>query len=212
MAIEEKYLNLFDGKDDSFTFRLELLSPLIINDKIKSFKLYEDVGLFIPGSTIKGALKYAAFEVVESLEDSQSYWASIDDIATLFGTSNSRGLLLFTPCYIENYSEITQMKYFCSIDRFTGTVDSKHVHAVELLKEKNVFFGKIKIIYKIEYKLLILLILAIKNMRKIGVKTNFGYGSIKCDLIDERGMIINEKYINNLKCQSLIKGTTTIRP
>lgn len=208
MSIEEKYLNLFDGKDDSFTFRLELLSPLIINDDMKSCKLYDDLGLFIPGSIIRGALKYAAFEVVESLEDSQSFCGSIDDIGTLFGTSNSRGLLIFTNCYIENYfqnySEITQMKYFSSIDGFTGTVNHK-LYTVELLKENNVFFGKIKVRYKIECKLLILLVCAIKNMRRIGARSHCGYGSIKCDLIDERGMIINEKYINNLKCQSLIK-------
>lgn len=201
-ANRKKYLNLFNGKDDSFTLRLELLSPLII-DKIQSCVFTDKAGsIYIPATTIKGALRESALEVIKMFENSQLDCVSIDDINTLFGTSNSSSLIIFSDCYLrnseKNFTEITYMKIFCSIDRL-GTVNNNKFYRLELLKENTVFLGKIKFTNKIEYKLLILLILAIKTLRKIGGDFHKGYGLTKCDLIDERGMILCEKYLDNFE-------------
>lgn len=197
---------------------------------IDSDIVFDEVGLpYIPARRLKGCLRESAIEVVEMFENKEFDLASMDDIDKLFGKTgqNQPGMLSFSNCYLNEYysnkkcvvwlekkypsifSKDIVLKTFTTIRQQTaiddkGITKDKSLRTSRVLNKGNIFFGEIVSGKAIEDRLMLFLALTVRNFRYIGSKRNRGFGSIKCTLLDEKIIDLENKSLKYL--ESKIKG------
>ena len=73
----------------------------------------------------------------------------------------------------------TDIRFQTAIDKETGTAKSTSLYNMQVIDQGTEFDGAIELVKDTDENLLIL-ILALKNLRFVGAKRNRGYGEIYC--------------------------------
>ena len=172
-------------------------SDIMIDTEI----VHDQYGMpYFPAKRFKGLLYESA---VEMAEISQEKWMTIDEIDDLFGLGKTESKLRMENFYLPNYRQMcrdwrylnkqykgiftkqnvlelyTDIRFQTAIDRETGTAKSTSLYNMQVVDDGTEFEGKIELVEDTDKNLLIL-ILALKNLRFVGAKRNRGYGEIVC--------------------------------
>lgn len=155
---------------------------------------------YFPAKRFKGLLYESALEMAEI---SQEKWITIKDINDLFGLGNTESKIRMENFYLPNYKQMcrdwqylnsqykgiftkqsvlelyTDIRFQTAIDRETGTAKATSLYNMQVINDGTTFEGEIELVEDTEKNLLIL-ILALKNLRFVGAKRNRGYGEITC--------------------------------
>lgn len=193
---------------------------------IDSDILYDSEGFpFIPAKRIKGLLRESAIECLEMLKI-----LGTDILEGIFGKESVQGKLHFPNLYIENYSDVKKefdfikdkykdkdvygilsreniLSFYTDIRQQTaidenGIAKEHSLRTIRVIKPEVTFEGEIDVsILNDSEKILIYL--ATKNLRKLGLNRNVGFGKVKCS-IENIGNIESDidKIINTLRNQS----------
>ena len=172
-------------------------SDIMIDTEI----VHDQYGMpYFPAKRFKGLLYESA---VEMAEISQEKWMTIDEIDDLFGLGKTESKLRMENFYLPNYRQMcrdwrylnkqykgiftkqnvlelyTDIRFQTAIDRETGTAKSTSLYNMQVVDDGTEFEGEIELVEDTDKNLLIL-ILALKNLRFVGAKRNHGYGEIVC--------------------------------
>lgn len=169
---------------------------------IDSDIIYDNLGLpFIPAKRLKGLFKDSAQEILNFVSIGNGN-ALIEE---LFGTELKQGKAVFENAYIENYenlkTEIEELmnkkeyknllsksnilSFYTTIRQQTA-IDNDGIAKEHSLRTIRVFKPNIKFESNIDISQLsqhakALLYLAIKNLRRLGLNRNMGYGLVECN-------------------------------
>ena len=172
-------------------------SDIMIDTEI----VHDQYGMpYFPAKRFKGLLYESALEMAEISHES---WMTISEIDNLFGLNNTESKLRIENFYLPNYEQMcrdwqylnnqykgiftkqnvldlyTDIRFQTAIDRETGTAKSTSLYNMQVVDDGTEFEGNIELVEDTEKNLLILM-LALKNLRFVGAKRNRGYGEIIC--------------------------------
>ena len=163
--------------------------------------IHDQYGMpYFPAKRFKGLLYESALEMAENR---QKKWITIKEIDELFGISDSESNIRMENFYLPNYEQMckdwqylnnqykgiftkqsvlelyTDIRFQTAIDKETGTAKSTSLYNMQVIDQGTEFEGAIELVKDTDENLLIL-ILALKNLRFVGAKRNRGYGEIYC--------------------------------
>ncbi len=172
-------------------------SDIMIDTEI----VHDQYGMpYFPAKRFKGLLYESALEMAEI---SHENWMTISEIDNLFGLNNTGSKLRIENFYLPDYEQMcrdwqylnnqykgiftkqnvldlyTDIRFQTAIDRETGTAKSTSLYNMQVVDDGTEFEGNIELVEDTDKNLLIL-ILALKNLRFVGAKRNRGYGEIIC--------------------------------
>lgn len=172
-------------------------SDIMIDTEI----VHDQYGMpYFPAKRFKGLLYESALEMAEI---SHENWMTISEIDNLFGLNNTESKLRIENFYLPDYEQMcrdwqylnnqykgiftkqnvldlyTDIRFQTAIDRETGTAKSTSLYNMQVVDDGTEFEGNIELVEDTDKNLLIL-ILALKNLRFVGAKRNRGYGEIIC--------------------------------
>jgi len=197
---------------------------------IDSDIVYDTDGFpFIPAKRVKGLLRESVVECLEILNISGT-----ELLENIFGSESAQGKLHFSNLFIENYPDIKKefdiikskfntfygilsreniLSYYTSIRQQTaidqnGIAKEHSLRTIRVIKPEVSFEGEIDVSVLNDSEK-VLIYLATKNLRKLGLNRNAGFGKVKCCL-ENIGNIENTKkspnidnIINSLKDSSI---------
>ncbi len=175
--------------------------------------VYDDLGLpFIPARRVKGILRESALEIIEMFSYSGLNIFSRDDIDAVFGKPGfSESKCIISNFYLHNYKDYRQWILW-GIDNYPGiffrdrienlftvfrsqtALDKRGVakenslRTERALKRNLIFEGTIdfqSIENNIYERYLCLIVLAVKNARRIGTNRNRGFGKVRFSIPKE---------------------------
>jgi CRISPR-associated protein Csx10 len=183
---------------------------------IDSDIIYDSLGLpFIPAKRLKGLFKDSAQEILNFVSIGNGN-ALIEE---LFGTELKQGKAVFENAYIENYENLKNeieelinkneyknflsksniLSFFTTIRQQTA-IDNDGIakeHSLRTIRvlNPNINFETTIDVVQLSEQAKALLYLAIKNLRRLGLNRNMGFGLVECNaLIDN----INDSNVLNL--------------